>query len=331
MSEDPMAEFTPVEREAYAWVVRFASGDADQENVAALRDWAARSAAHREAFDRFSRTWNGLPPALREMPGDTREASGLYASTARIARSPIARRAFLGGALAASAAGAAVLVARPPLGLWPSWSELSADYRTGAGERRKVAFADNVSIEMNTRTSLSVRAAGSAADRIELISGEAAIEAPKGATEPFTLRVADSRIVAQDARFNVRYEEHSVCVTCLAGQLLIERPGANLPLPAHQQITYTAQETGAAVPADPAAVTAWQDGLVIFRSTPVSDVIAEVNRYRPGRIILTDAALGRQRFNARFRIENIGNVVGQIEQVFGAKATELPGGVVLLG
>ena len=63
----------------------------------------------------------------------------------------------------------------------------------------------------------------------------------------------------------------------------------------------------------------------------LTEAIAEINRYRPGRIILTNAALGARIFNARFRIENIDGVVGQIQQVFGASATSLPGGIVLLG
>lgn len=83
--------------------------------------------------------------------------------------------------------------------------------------------------------------------------------------------------------------------------------------------------------ADPAFVTAWQGGIVIFHSTPVAEVIAEVNRYRSGKIILTNDALGRERFSARFRIENIERVIGQIEQIFGARATALPGRIVLLG
>jgi transmembrane sensor len=82
---------------------------------------------------------------------------------------------------------------------------------------------------------------------------------------------------------------------------------------------------------DPAAVTAWQHGLVIFRSAPITEVVAEINRYRPGRVILTNAELGRRELNARFRIEDIDRVVGQIEQVFGAHTTTLPGGIVLLG
>src|SRR5262249_18298289 len=146
---------------------------------------------------------------------------------------------------------------------------------------------------------------------------------------PVTVLAADGRAVAADARFNLRFgDPRSVCVTCLDGQVQVKRLGAILQLQAGQQVVYSDQGIGSVVAIDPAAITAWQQGLVIFRSTPLTEVVAEINRYRPGRVILTSAALGRQQLNARFRIEDIDRVVGQIEQVFGAHATTLPGGIV---
>lgn len=82
---------------------------------------------------------------------------------------------------------------------------------------------------------------------------------------------------------------------------------------------------------DPAIVTAWRDGFLVFHATPLAEAIEEINRYRSGKIILIDDALGHRLFNARFRIANVDEVVGQIRQVFGARITSLPGGIVLLG
>jgi transmembrane sensor len=142
---------------------------------------------------------------------------------------------------------------------------------------------------------------------------------------------ADGRTIATDARFNVRYDDRGVCVTCLQGRVQVERQAAVSPLLAGQQVMYSERGVGAPVIIDSTAVTAWKDGVVIFDATPIAEVVAEVNRYRRGRIILVNATLGRERLNARFRIENIDRVVGQIEQVFGARATILPGGITLLG
>lgn len=312
-----------IEREAYEWVRRFSSGAAEPADLAALQRWAAQSRAHREAFSRVDRAWRRLG-AIAEDEAVRRRAAAPYSAR-------IGRRAFLGGGLAASVASAAAMVARPPLGLWPSWYEFSADFRTAPGERRHVALAGEASIDLNTRTSVSLLSDADGASRIALIAGEAMITARPDAA-PVRVVAGGGRIEADNARFNLRSDDgRTVCVTCLEGEIRVGRGVALAPLAAGRQLTYSASGMGPAVVVGADAVTAWRDGLVIFRATPVTDVVAEINRYRPGRIILTNAALGRRELNARFRIEDMDKVVGQIERVFGAHASTLPGGIVLLG
>jgi transmembrane sensor len=43
-----------------------------------------------------------------------------------------------------------------------------------------------------------------------------------------------------------------------------------------------------------------------------------------------NAALGGRLLSADFHIRNIDSVVGQVERLFGARATSFPGGIVLL-
>jgi len=47
-------------------------------------------------------------------------------------------------------------------------------------------------------------------------------------------------------------------------------------------------------------VTARQQGRLIFRDVLLARVIAEVNRYRPGRIIVVDPQLDRTEVVAKF-------------------------------
>ncbi len=56
----------------------------------------------------------------------------------------------------------------------------------------------------------------------------------------------------------------------------------------------------------------------------------EVNRYRLGKIIITNEAIKRRIVNGTFQIDKLGNFVPQVQQLFGARVTSLPGGVVLL-
>ncbi len=327
-----------VEHEAYGWVVRFVSGEAEPDDIEALREWCAQSPDHAAAFDRASKVWQSTEPVTRKLSA-AKTSSMLHTSSVHSAgassmssrRSALSRRAVLGGALAASAAGAALIVARPPLGLWPSWSELTADYRTETGQQRQIMLPGDVAIDMNTQTSIALRSAGGAGSHVELIAGEVAISAPPAASKPFTVLAADGRVIAADARFNLRCDDRWVCVTCVSGELQVECGPARLSLSAGRQVAYSDHSLGQPMAINPATVTAWQDGIVIFDAAPVAKVIEEVNRYRAGRVILTSSALGRERFSARFRIANIDGVVDQIARVFGARARTLPAGIVLLG
>lgn len=316
-----------VNQQAVAWIRRLTSGNATAADAAELRRWRSQSPAHAAAFAAARRLWKDLEPAgnnvrLRE------EASGLpHASL-------VGRRAFIGGGLMAASAAGIYAVARPPLGLWPSYSELTADYRTEAGEQRNVMLSDGVSIRMNTRTSIAIDPSDADFDKIELIAGEASFSTAGRGGRAFAVRAADRRITGETAQFDVRYVQAPVApcvrVTCISGEVRVERAGEVATVPGGRRVHYDARKVAPLEIVDTEVASAWQRGLLVFRFTPLSDVVEEVNRYRPGRIIVTSTALGRMPVSGRFRIDNLEELLTRIEQAFGAKVRSLPGGVVLL-
>ena len=91
------------------------------------------------------------------------------------------RRAFIGFAVAA---GASWLAVRPPMQLA---RDIAADYHTGTGEQRSVALSSRVTVALNTQTRLDVLAASNAAHGVEVVAGEAEIDAaapPAGRATP---------------------------------------------------------------------------------------------------------------------------------------------------
>lgn len=325
MIDKDNAELGPLEGEAHAWVRRLTSGEANAADAAALRLWCSRSPAHVAAFSEASRLWDAFAVAGENLRRDERASQEAGRLAAR--RSVIGRRGFIGGALAASVAG--VMVVRPPMGLWPSFSELRADYRTGTGEQREIAATDGVSVQMNTRTSMSV-GAGADTAAVELISGEASFRMQPNQTRPFSVLAAGGRTTARGARFDVRVSGSTVCVTCLADDVEVEHRARTVRLTSRQQVVYDDRGLGTVVVIDPVIVSAWQQGLIICNMKPLADVIEELNRYRPGRIVLLNAELGRNPVNGRFRIDQPDEALAQIERAFGVRHRTLPGGVVLL-
>ncbi len=312
-----------LKREAYAFVARLTSGEATPADAAALARWRATSPAHARAFAEAKLLWKVMGPAAQRAVADT---AATPAATAGFSR-----RAMVGGALAASAAGAAYAIAWPPLGLWPSFAELDSDYRTRTGEQKQIAFGHGVSVELNTRTSIALRSNSAAPDRIELISGEAAVTADMAQVASFMVVAGDGRAIARQAKFDIRYLGAAVCVTCTDGEVTVEQRSAKATLQPHQQVSYSSEGLGQITPVDAATVTSWQRGLLVFRQTPLAEVIEEINRYRAGRIILVNQGVSQRLVFATFRIDRINEVVPRLQAAFGLNARDLPGGIVLLG
>lgn len=319
---DQQRELTPIEREAHAWIRRLTSGEARAADAAALRHWCGQSPAHATAFSEASQFWQAFGLADAGLRDDSKTIGRRSVVSGRITT----RRAFVGGALAASAAGA--MVVHPPLDLWPSLAEFRADYRTATGEQREIAMAEGMSVQLDSQTSLNV--AGGGSDGIELVSGQASFKIPDVAARSVTVMARGGKTSAVSAQFDIRVSGPAVCVSCLANHVEVEYRGRRAMLAERQQVSYNKDGLAAILTIDPATVSAWQRGLLIFNMSPLADVIDELNRYRSGRIVLVNSDLSRLPVNGRFRIDRPDEALAQLRVAFGVRTRSLPGGIVLL-
>jgi transmembrane sensor len=316
----------PLKREAIGWIELLTSGRATAADAEELQRWRATSPDHAAAFVAARSLWRDLEAAGTNVRRDKQEAI-------RRAGPTMGRRAFLGGGLLAATVAGAYAVVRPPLALWPSLTELAADYRTSTGEQKDLALSDDVSIRMNTRTSIARQSSEAGTDKVKLIAGEASfVTSQRG--HLFSVIAADSEIAGTAARFDVRYlpgsDSDVVCATCLEGKLNVRRGGETSVIGAGQQMRYDVTGAKQIDAIDPEVAVAWHQGVLIFRSTPLDDVVSEVNRYRPGRIVVMNVQIGLVPVSGRFRITRLDDILAQFQHAFGAKLRVLPGGVVLL-
>jgi ferric-dicitrate binding protein FerR (iron transport regulator) len=87
---------------------------------------------------------------------------------------------------------------------------------------------------------------------------------------------------------------------------------------------------GSPVNVDPVAVMAWREGQLVFRQAPLAEVVNEVNRYRNGRIVLANEALGRRPVDVRIPIDRVDDLIAMVREAYGAKVTTLPGAIVII-
>ncbi len=314
---DPSAA---LHREARAWLVQLTSGQATAADAEAFRQWCERSPAHARAFAEARALWDSLGPAARSVAD--RQRRGQVRSYRGDHGIRMTRRVFLGGAVAASAA---FVIGHSPVS---PWANAAPDYRTAKGEQRRVELANGVAVEMNTQTSINVLAGGLG---IELVSGEAVVTTGRKLSQPFVVKAeGGSVLAAAESECNVRCTGEGVQVTCLDGLTELSCAGRVATVKPSQQVDYDERGIGVAMAVNPDIAMSWRRRVLIFDNQPLSDVIDDINRYRPGKIILTDAALAARKVHARFSLDQMADVTSLIRDAYGARVTELPGGIVLL-
>ena len=304
-----------IQKEAQAWVVRLASGQVSERDAQVFRHWCARSRRHATAFAEARAVWGAMAPAARAV---------------KRAQAPVnvARRAWLGGAVAASLG---LLVLRPPTDLWPAVAGLAADYATGTGEQREVVLDGGVLVQMNTQTRLDAAPVQDGAASLVLLAGEAEFQAGLRGAAGVRVQAGDGTVSAGNARFNIRLFGQEVCVTCLAGRLRVAQAGNDAELAAGQQLRYRPEHFGIARAVAKSDVSAWRQRLLVFKQSTLAEVVDEVNRYRPGKLILNGDALKHARVQASFSLDRLDDVIALIQDAYGARVTRLPGGIVLFG
>jgi transmembrane sensor len=316
-----------LKEEARMWLRRLTSGEATEWDAQAFTRWKQASAAHARAFDEARRQWQALGPAIGLLLQNDPAAATQHERNMR--RAQPGRRLFLRVAAGAVAAVAGAAIVHPPLQLWPSFDEWQADARTAKGEQRQLAIGGGVSVTLNTQTSIRRDVADASGGALELIGGEAAVDLAAGAA-PFSVAAGSGRSTAREGQFEVRHLDGRVCVTCLRGTVQITHALGQASLAPRQQLVYDNDSFGTVAAVDGEAVSAWRRGELIFRQTPLMQVIDEINRYRPGRVVLAASGQKNSTVNGRFSIAALDSALVQLQYSFGLQARRLPGGVVVL-
>ncbi|WP_261943402.1 MULTISPECIES: FecR domain-containing protein [Pseudomonas] len=175
-----------------------------------------------------------------------------------------------------------------------------ADYHTGIGEQRSITLADGSRVVLNSGSALDV-AFSARERRVTLQAGEALFETADD-PRPFVVETAGEPVQGSAAIFSVRRDGHVVLAKGEA------RSG----------------EHSLAIAADASAQTAWQRGKLIFNGKPLGQVLAELERYQHGRILLSDPKLSALEVSGVFDLNEPHALLRTLEQRYGLTVTYLP-------
>ncbi|KAF1010475.1 MAG: Protein FecR [Pseudomonas fluorescens] len=274
---------------ATRWVVLLRSGQATPADWQRYRQWRAADPRH-----------DALCQQLEARLGvfDVPRAQGISGKVLQQALdAPASRRSVLRGTLV----GAGVVLGTAWLAR-PVLEDLTADVRTGTGERRTVALPDGGELLLNARSAVDIRY-DLQQRLIRLLEGELLVKVAPDRQRPFFIHTDSMRVRAAGNRMLLREREGRGHVVALDSALEIDAQGGErLQLAAGHEVNYDRFGFGPVL-ASASGATAWVDGFLQVRDRPLVEVIDALRPYHNG-VLRLDPAVSGLRVSGLYRLDN---------------------------
>jgi transmembrane sensor len=307
--------------QAAEWVIRCGGYPLSPAERRALDRWLDEDPAHAAAFEQAEATWAELA-GLRAAPGliTADLAAARHGKPRRTTHFPWGQVAAIAASLLLLAGGGAIWLGNPVLALM-------ADHRTAPGEIEHVTLADGSIVDLGPASAIATHFDGQER-RLTLLAGQAYFTvAPMGADEqrPFVVEAAHGTATALGTQFTVDRQGDGAEVLVVEHRVGVAlTPTADVVLEQGQAVYYDqAHGLGVVRRADPEKATAWRRGRLMFDDVPLEQVVAELNRYRRGRIVVADRALAGRRVSGVFQTDNLDTALEAITSELGASTASL--------
>lgn len=299
-----------IQADARRWLVSIYAGDVDQ---ARFRVWLAAAPEHARAYRALEQAWRDLALSDR--------------SDIEIRRTP--SRARLGFALTRRWMGPGALAASLLLcvaaGLVWKTTGSSHDgrvapttYATKIATLRTVNLSDGSTVALGADSVIAAQFTQTAR-AITMNRGTAYFDIAHDPSRPLTVKAGNASLRVLGTAFEVWTGPSGVRLSVVRGRVAVDMKGtAAMSLGAGKQITIGIDGSVSAVtPFAPDDLLAWRKGRLVYRDAALSDIVADLNRYRAAPIRLIDKRAETLRITAAFAI-------GQGEQILAGLAASQP-------
>jgi transmembrane sensor len=212
---------------------------------------------------------------------------------------------------------------------------LRADFYTGYGERRDLALNDGSVVHLNSNSALAVHI-DSKQRQLTLLKGEAWFEVSPDKSRPFQVHAEHGTVTALGTAFNIRLRNSLAEVSVTQHSVAIdveqaEGQALHTVVKEGQQLVYDQLAGLGNIKAiDAQTVTAWQRGKLVFENQPLGEVMAELNRYHLGYLVISDNSIAQRRVNGVFNADQPLIVLGALESSLQLHSTRINDYLILL-
>jgi transmembrane sensor len=281
-----------VTREAATWFARLLDENAPQTDYVLFRQWLESDERNAQAYARLERLWAAAGSETLQ-PDRARPDTG------------VSRRGLL------KATSASILLTGGGLTAWTIID--GADYSTGTGELKTVMLEDGSRVELSAASAISVDFTGTAR-RITLHAGEAFFSVAEDRSRPFVVQAGEVRATALGTAYSVAVTSERTSVAVTEHNVRVHAGGRHVDLGEGDVIDWENGRLGIVGRGKANDRLAWRSRQLVFLARPLSEVIAEVNRWRTGNLILRDPQLAQRRITIVIDLKDIEGIDVTLEQ-----------------
>jgi transmembrane sensor len=310
---------TSIEREAIAWFTRM-NGKPSKRDAEDFEAWVSRSSEHEVAYRRIADLWSNLGSPASAL---SRKHDGELAGP--LERIDELRRRRVGKIGPAIAVALAMCVTATWVWLEkPHFLEdMEADFATPRGERREVTLEDGSRVLMDADTAVDISLTA-AERRVHLLRGTAFFSVSHTGA-PFIVEAGNGEARVLGTEFDVSMKQEQVTVTLAKGSVKVdvEDQQQEVMLRPSESVDYGAGGLGLVRPAVLDEEMAWHQGRFVFNNARLSDVMAQIERYRSGRIVILGSNLGSMRVSGSIALDNTAEALASIQSTVGFRVTNV--------
>lgn len=213
-----------------------------------------------------------------------------------------------------------------------------SDHYTGSGEQREVVLADGSRAFLNTDSALSIEYTESIR-QVRLHRGQVLFTVAPEAVRPFEVIADDARVQALGTVFEV-YKEPGGEIRVIVQEHVVRirrevtgtgAAGPSVRVAGGEQLRWRPNRgLGAPQPVNLRETSAWQRHKLFFKDRPLAQVVAEIDRYRSGAILITERKLRDLRVSGIFPLDDPEAVLSAVQKALDLQVTHLSPWLVLL-
>lgn len=292
-------------------IARYLSGDASPEEAMAVHDWISVP-ENKAQFDELESTWNASYPSRKVRAVNAVAAWEKLDSKITKGRG---RQVFMGlsGKALGIAATIAIVAVSAVIILFMREPAAHFTYNTG-DTTQLVTFADNSNVTLYRNSSLEYSADFNKKSReVKLASGEAFFSVAKDESKPFIVHAsfADVRVVGTE--FNVVIKDGRVEVGVNEGKVLVTTATDSIYVTKGSTAILEAGQAPATQDID-ANKWAYATKRLVFKDTPVKDVISAIEKTYNCRILVSNDNIKNCVLTGTFEGNSIDNIVALMTQ-----------------